>query len=163
LWRCSIFGHAGARAVSYLYWHAAAFFNTRQRLSVSVERLCVSFCVLLVPGKYLLFTVYVFRIWLRTDASTAVYVLILFPNKLIENARIPTSSLRGFKTCACVCPGACSCTCVCVHIALLIQHATRMHHIVTSFVAPVAPPNLSTLSHKRHDFRKKLLNIKCVF
>ena len=35
---------------------------------------------------------------------------------------------------------------------------------LTSFVAPLAPPHFSTLSHKRHDFRKrKLLNIKCVF
>ena len=41
-------------------------------------------------------------------------------------------------------------------VALLIQHATRMCHIVTSFVAPLAPPYFSTLSHKRHDFRKKI-------
>jgi hypothetical protein len=27
----------------------------------------------------------------------------------------------------------------------------------------LAPPYLSTLSHKRHDFRKKSLTIKCVF
>jgi hypothetical protein len=26
--------------------------------------------------------------------------------------------------------------CVCVHVALLIQHATRMRHLVTSFVDP---------------------------
>jgi hypothetical protein len=40
-----------------------------------------------------------------------------------------------------------------VHVALLIQHATRMPHIVTSFVASLAPPHSSTLSHKRHDYR----------
>jgi hypothetical protein len=50
----------------------------------------------------------------------------------------------------------------CVHVALLVQHSTRMRHILTSFVAPLAPPHFSTLSHKRHDFRKTLLNIKCV-
>ena len=51
-----------------------------------------------------------------------------------------------------------------VHVALLIQHATRLRYIVTSFVAPLAPPHSSTLSHERHDFREKktLLNIKCV-
>jgi hypothetical protein len=42
----------------------------------------------------------------------------------------------------------------CVRVALLIQHGTRMGRIVTSFVAPLAPPYFSTLSHKRHDFWK---------
>jgi hypothetical protein len=32
------------------------------------------------------------------------------------------------------------------------QHATRMHHIVLSFEASLAPPHFSTSSHKRHDF-----------
>ena len=50
-----------------------------------------------------------------------------------------------------------------MHVALLIEYATRMRHIVSSYVAPLAPPSFSTLSHKRHDFRKKLLYIKCVF
>ena len=59
------------------------------------------------------------------------------------------------------------CVCVCararVYVALLIQHATRMCHIVTSFVAPLAPPYFSTLSHKRHDFREKVIEHKmCV-
>jgi hypothetical protein len=82
----------------------------------------------------------------------------------------------------------CVCVCVCVHVcvrarervyewvgarglglcmrtcvALLIQYATLMHHIVFVSVASLAPPHFCTLSHKRHDFRKKmLLNIKCV-
>ena len=38
------------------------------------------------------------------------------------------------------------CVCVRVHVALLIQHATRMRHIVTSYVAPLAPPYFSTFS-----------------
>ena len=42
--------------------------------------------------------------------------------------------------------------------------ATRMRHIVTSFVAPRSPPHFSTLSHKRYDFRKKVTEHKmCVF
>jgi hypothetical protein len=50
-----------------------------------------------------------------------------------------------------------------VLVALLIQHATHMRHIVTSFVAPLAPPCFSTLSHKRRDFRKKVIEHKmCV-
>jgi hypothetical protein len=44
--------------------------------------------------------------------------------------------------------------------ALLIQHATDMLHIVISFVAPRSPPNFSTLSHKRCDFRKKVIEHK---
>ena len=41
-----------------------------------------------------------------------------------------------------------ACSCVYMHIALLIQHATRMHHVVKSFVAPKSTPSFSTLSHK---------------
>ena len=57
------------------------------------------------------------------------------------------------------CPGAC----MCVRVALLSLHATRMRHIV-SFVASLAPPHFSTLSHKRHDFRKNVTEYKiCAF
>jgi hypothetical protein len=52
---------------------------------------------------------------------------------------------------------------MCMHVTLLIQHVTHMHHIVMSFVAPLGPPYFSTLSHKWHDSRKKLWNIKRVF
>jgi hypothetical protein len=38
----------------------------------------------------------------------------------------------------------------------LIQHATLMPHIVTSFVASLAPSHFSTLSHKRYDLQKKV-------
>ena len=69
----------------------------------------------------------------------------------------------------------CVCVCVCVgawargrvhvlaRVALLIQHATPMRHILLSFVASLAPPYFSILPHTRHGFRKSLLNIKCVF
>jgi hypothetical protein len=49
--------------------------------------------------------------------------------------------------------GAQARVCACVHVALLIQHATRMRHVVTSFAAPLAPP----LSHKRRNFLEKTL------
>ena len=48
-------------------------------------------------------------------------------------------------------------------VALVIQHAMRMRHIILSSVA-CAVLYFSTLSHKRYDFRgKNLLNIKCIF
>jgi hypothetical protein len=50
-----------------------------------------------------------------------------------------------------------------VHVALLIQHATRMRYVVT-FVAPLGPPCFSTLSHKRVNFREKVIELKvCAF
>jgi len=55
---------------------------------------------------------------------------------------------------------------VCVVAVLGVQRAIRMRHTVTGGCP--ALQHFSTLSHKRHDFRKKkkkkkkLLNIKCV-
>jgi hypothetical protein len=44
----------------------------------------------------------------------------------------------------------------CVSIALVMQQAMRMRRTVLSSVARLALPQiLFTLSHKRHDFRKK--------
>jgi hypothetical protein len=43
---------------------------------------------------------------------------------------------------------------------LLIEHATRMRHIVTSLVAPMTLPYFSTLPHKRHDFRENVIGHK---
>ena len=52
--------------------------------------------------------------------------------------------------------------CECVFVALGIKHAMGMRRIFIC-VLP-GSKNFSTLSHKRHDFRKKkLLNINCVF
>ena len=61
------------------------------------------------------------------------------------------------RTCVCVCvfPGAWACAFAYARVALLVQHATRIRHILLSFVVSLAPPHFSTLSHKRHDFRKE--------
>ena len=72
-----------------------------------------------------------------------------------------------YCTFVCMCVHVRVCVCVCararVYVALLIQHATRMCHIVTSLLAPLAVPYFSTLSHTRHDFRKKnSVHKKCV-
>ena len=51
----------------------------------------------------------------------------------------------------------------CVSVALVIQHAKRMRHIILLSVACLSLPYISTLSHKQHDHRRKILNIKRVF
>jgi hypothetical protein len=43
----------------------------------------------------------------------------------------------------------------CVSVALVIQHAKYMRHIILSPVACLSLPHSSTLSHKRHDLREK--------
>ena len=57
---------------------------------------------------------------------------------------------------ACRCPSAWQWARAYTRVTLLIQNVTRMRHIVTSFVAPLASPHFSTLSHKRRDFRKRV-------
>jgi hypothetical protein len=53
----------------------------------------------------------------------------------------------------------------CVFVALVIQHAMCMHHIILSSVVFPSLSYFFTLSHKWHAFQKKknLLNIKRVF
>jgi hypothetical protein len=49
-------------------------------------------------------------------------------------------------------------------VFVLLQMASFMRHITLSSVACLAPPYFFILSHKRHDFRKKiLLNVQSVF
>ena len=49
----------------------------------------------------------------------------------------------------------------CVSVALFIQHAKRMRRIILSFVACSALSYISTLPHKRHDFRKVIKHKMC--
>jgi hypothetical protein len=43
-----------------------------------------------------------------------------------------------------------------------IQIASSLHCVILSFVADLPGPYFSTLSHKRHNFEKTILNIMCV-
>jgi hypothetical protein len=82
--------------------------------------------------------------------------------------------MRACRVCMCVCVCVCVCVymevpgrvgvCMCALACILaIQYATCMRHIL-SFLPFLALPNFSTLSDKRHNFRKKkLLNLKGVF
>jgi hypothetical protein len=55
------------------------------------------------------------------------------------------------------------CVYVCVRVALFIQHATRLRLITFSSVACWTVTYSSTLSHKRHDFQKEVIEHKtCV-
>jgi hypothetical protein len=69
------------------------------------------------------------------------------------------------RACVCVCvcvwmPGHVEVPCACTRVAFLIQNAPLMHHIVSSFVAPLAPSHVLTLFHKRQYFREKVTKPK---
>jgi hypothetical protein len=49
-----------------------------------------------------------------------------------------------------------------VFIALFIQHAMPMSHIVLLSEACPTLPYLPTLFHKQHSFRERLLNVQCL-
>ena len=51
----------------------------------------------------------------------------------------------------------------CLSVALVIQHAKHMCHIILSSVAFAALSYSSTSSHKWHIFKTEKLNVKCVF
>jgi len=53
---------------------------------------------------------------------------------------------------------------VCLSVAIVIQHAMCMRRIIVPSVACLAVLYFSTFSHKRHDFRNRVIGRKiCVF
>ena len=49
------------------------------------------------------------------------------------------------------------CVCLCVCVVLSAQHSKRMRHVISSSMSCLVLPYFfpPTLSHKRHDFRRK--------
>jgi hypothetical protein len=92
---------------------------------------------------------------------------LLLPWKSNTDYLLVRVSVRACPACmpASGYPGSWACACAFVHVALLHQHATRMPHIVTSFVAPHSPPIFFFLHCVINGviFGKLFLNIKCVF
>jgi hypothetical protein len=66
------------------------------------------------------------------------------------------------RACAFECPGAWERAFARARVALVIHHSMLMRHILLSFVVSLAPPYYSTLSHKRHDFWKRVTGHKNV-
>ena len=100
---------------------------------------------------------------MRERERQCTYNVIL---RRVHESLLPWRSNKYYLL-VCVCVRACmwipGCVAVCMHVALLIQHATRMRHIVTSFVAARSPPHLLTLSHEWRGFREKVTECKmCV-
>ena len=57
----------------------------------------------------------------------------------------------------------CACVRKCARACNLIQHTIRKRHVLLSFAASLVPTNFSTLSHKRQNFRKNVIEYKRVF
>jgi hypothetical protein len=50
-----------------------------------------------------------------------------------------------------------------MYVALVIQHTKRMRRVILSSVASPYQQHFSTLSHKQHDFRKKVIEYEMRF
>jgi len=69
------------------------------------------------------------------------------------------------RSCNHCCSGKATCIAYfeCVFVALFIQHAIRMPHVILSSVVCPSVQFLFTLPHKRKIFQNNILNIKYIF
>jgi hypothetical protein len=51
----------------------------------------------------------------------------------------------------------------CVSVALFVQHALRMRRMILASLASLAVQYFSILPHKRHDFRKNVIEYNVYF
>jgi hypothetical protein len=89
------------------------------------------------------------------EAITITYLCVHACMRVCECKCLGTLVCACMHVCECKCLGMLVCACMYARVTLLIQHAMCMRQIVSSFVASLAPPYFSELSHKQHDFRKK--------
>jgi len=64
-------------------------------------------------------------------------------------------TLRGVRVTCCQGEAYYVCVCVCVYVALVIQHAKRVHQILMLPVASLAVPYFSPLPLKLNDFSEE--------